>query len=284
MENEIIIVNPIPEPTPVEALVQNANDVISKKSLFIQNLLLEDVLNLTLVPINPELGDLEIASYSTHVRIDGQEVRPLVTTISASAFENMFLDAGTMYQKGDHYVSGLRIYFGLNAEEAEIPYLYPVYRPLFMSRVAAFAETSTGEYDPEAGNAYVFSEGRFKPITQEEADFLIANYKSQVTIKHYGEEEFTPFRQDADVESLEFPFQTIFTLMYDNAVEDVYLYNAIRPQNNGIDGVWQCILLLPAEANAFFQSNDMKGKYANRSKLCPPDCSVVMYEVEVFRG
>lgn len=281
-QDPIIILTP-PEPTPVDSLVQNANEVIGKKSLFIQNLLREDVLNLTLVPINPSLGDLEIKNYGDHVRIYGQEVELMVACIPAKAFENMFLAAGSMYQPGEHYVSGLRIYFGVNPIP-EIPALFPVYRPLFMSRVAKFAELGTGEYDPEAGPNFVFTDGEFEAITQEEADLYTATYKSQVTIKHYGEEDFTAFRPGEDVESLEFPFQTIFTLMIDNASNEVYLYNAIRPQNNGVNGIWECILLLPQEKESFFESNNMEGKYANRSKLCPPDCSVVLYEVEVFRG
>lgn len=273
----------LPEPTPVESLVQAANNVINKKSRFIQTLLREDVLNLTLVPINPTLGNKEIADYADHVRIDGQEVTPMVAAISATAIENLFLVAGSDYEPGEHYVAGLRIYFGVDPI-AGIPDIYPVYRPLFMKRIAEDEEASTGEYEPFAGPNFVFVDGEFAPITQEEADLITASYKSQVTIKHYDEIAFTAFRPGEDVESLEFPFQTLFTLMSDNEVNEIYLYNAIRPQNNGVVGVYECILLLPMEAERFFYSNNMKGKYANRSKLCPPDCSVVTYEVEIFRG
>lgn len=271
---------------PDAASSATASEVIQRKSGFIHGIISEDILNLALVPVNPGDGNKEIMDCLEYLRLNGQYMEFLVQTVPLRAMEELYIEAGKIPHTVHGHVTGLKIYFGIKADSVTggpMQQIFPIYQPLYMQREQSDVLGST-IYHALEDKYYVFESDVIRQITHAEADEYREHYRQQVTIKHYGENDFSDFRRDHDVEGVIFPFQTIFTLMHDNEVPEVYLYNAIRRKNNGQDGIWHCVLLLPEEMELFFGNGGiLDGMYANRSRLCPPDCYIIRYNVQLMR-
>lgn len=269
-----------PDPTSASA----SCEIIRRKSGFIHGMISEDIINLALVPVSPATGNIEIMDCLDYLRLNGEYVELLAQKIPLCAMEELYIEAGKISHTTQGHVTGLKIYFGVKTDSASgMQQIFPIYQPLYMQREQSEI-IGAAVYHALEDRYYVFESDAIRQITNAEADEYREHYRQQVTIKHYEEHDFTDFRKDHDVEGVIFPFQTIFTLMYDNDVQEVYLYNAIRKKNIGREGIWHCILLLPEEMELFFGNGGiLDGKYANRSRLCPPDCYILRYNVQVMK-
>ncbi len=275
-------------PTPVTDIVRRwAGDIeydpsnAQKIAGSIRTLLGEDVLDLTLVPLDPETGIEEIEQLSEFFRLQQADEtllppEPLIAEIPLQAFRFLYSQLNNA-DSPENYVNGLRMYLGADPEEANPQEIVPVYQPLAMDR------NTDGMYETQDNELYyVYTNGAFSAVSRETKDAYTKAYTQKIKIRTELGPGFRDYIKDQDTGSLIFPFQTLFTLAEENNnSESIWLYNAVRDKNidSGLyEGPRHCILLLPTPLNDN-QFPSMEGSYANRSRLCPPDCRAISYKV-----
>ncbi|MBL0910907.1 MAG: hypothetical protein IBJ09_00935 [Bacteroidia bacterium] len=276
-------------PTPVTDIIRRWAGYIEedpstaqKIAASIRTLLGEDVLDLTLVPLDPEIGIEEIEQVAEFFRLRQADetllhLEPQIAEIPLDAFRFLYSQLNNA-DSSENYVNGLRMYLGVDPEDENPQNIVPVYQPLAMDR------NTDGLYVTQDNELYyVYADGAFLPVSGETKDAYTKAYTEKIKIRTELGPGFRDYVKDEDTSSLIFPFQTIFTLAEENDnCESIWLYNAVRDKNidSGLyEGPRHCILLLPTPLNEDSHFPSMEGTYANRSRLCPPDCRVISYNV-----
>lgn len=253
-----------PFPTPVCNIVEYyqllGEDVRDLKN--------EDVIDQELAELGPDIAEPEIDDSDKYLKISSGLLRQEIVRIDRIAFVELFKRASKMRLGTISYVTGLKIHFGLVGSE-----ISPVFQPVFMER--KIMDSGIYTYDTNFELFYVYNPRTKQFDDAERGDFeKINTYKSSIQIKREVNGNFAPFSSSEDAEGVVFSFQTIFSLLYCNDNdEEVFLYNAIRKENNKMK---HCILL--ATKSKPFLEPVFENKYANRSHLCPP-CSSIKYKI-----
>lgn len=265
-----------PEPAPIDAIIRRFPALASLRN--------EDLLDLKYVPVDPKRGEEVIRNCHEFLTLGDNDMPPCIAEISRGAFEELYLKACGMWSRKAGYIIALKIYFGV--EEKNPGSLSPIFQPLYLKR--NYAAMTYGQYNvAEQGGYFAWTEDRFVTLGQKEFRNRTNKYRELIEIKRPCMPGLSPhFIPGEDVEAVIFPFQTIFTLIVDNNAPSVFLYNAYRKmscENNNC--IRHSILLFYKNLENYELANydDLVKKYANRSHLCPPDCSLLEYTVYKYR-
>lgn len=249
-------------------------DCMIKEFTFLKDKMdLEDWLDVQLaeIPKPPVLPQLD--NFSKVVKLKSgnfpntPEEGPIVS-IAYSAFQKLYEEALKLRKPGERHVTGLRISFGLSGASHRIKLLFQ----------AVYAKFDTGKnYDViENGEIYYYDEPSATFELYALAEDVRRKYRDNVLVQRTNDSSLTIFREGTDTESVTFPFQTIYTMMYDNLPDNhVLIYNAL-PANQEMSVVEHKHTLLLTTSDEQERTGKsfltFENKYANRSHLCPPGC------------
>ncbi len=205
-----------------------------------------------------------------------------IVKIPLSAFEGLFLEATRKRLHDNRYITALKIFMGSQENVG----IVPIFQPAYLKRARYDAVTQKELYQIPSygyGRCYKFVEANsmFEEIGRDERMKLIESYKteSMEIIRQEGE-PLSRFKQDTDVESCLFPFQTLFKLIQETPSDSIFLTNAIREVI--VDNTYENkhVFIVSGE-KINFEGPEIKAKFANRSHLCPP-CNAVDFGFDVF--
>lgn len=273
--------------TPVNEIVQAAESVAATKLAIAAMLPREDVLNLSEVPVSLSEGWLEVAEADIYFRLAGNTLPHLIDSIPVEALENLFVIASEGYSPGENYLTGLRIHYAVKSE----PHVSfsPVYQPVYMKWIEGEKPNDIYEVQDNT-NFYELNGNIFVPLGVEEANNRMNNYWQSVEIRSEASGSFAPPVKGESAESALFPFQSILTLIYENPITtEVCFYNSVRKETavNRAERVQHCVLLLSdtlRETEGLAVRSTPDWPFINRSKLCPPACRALDYDVDDKRG
>ncbi|WP_300489820.1 hypothetical protein [Flavobacterium sp.] len=253
------------EPTPIEDIIQLFPDLYPLRK--------EDILNLELAPKTREEGDQEIRDCDTYLQLDSHTVAYHLASLSLKQLTKLFEFATNLGDDNTERVTGLKVLIGAGTvADSTTTTLLPLFQPLYLKRIKS--EETIGTYEVFPGKYYQFKGSETNTVPEEDVEKYKKTYRVNVIIQ---EKEF---RSGVNTEAVIFPFQTIFTLLYDNEeTKEVLLYNAIRRDLDLDRNAKHSILL---SSQKMMEASNFKGKYANRSHLCPPDCNTLEYNVAKF--
>jgi len=248
-------------------------ELIAEFPFLENNMNLEDGLDMELAEVYKPPTLPVIVDFSQIVKLrNGNFPHPPnaapVACIKNTAFEKLYKEALKLRKPGEQHVTALRISFGLTNTSHEVKLLFQ----------AVYAKLDTGkDYDViENGEIYYYDEPSCTFELYALAEDVRRNYRRNVLVKHVGDQSPTAFIEGIDTESVTFPFQTIYTLMYDNRPDDyILIYNALPANKEMSEVEYKHGLLLTSsdEEREKRKLLDFKNKYANRSHLCPPGCN-----------
>ncbi len=261
---------------PVQKLIKRHPDLSAIRN--------EDVLNLEWDPREPAVGKKEILAVKDTLSIEDkpyQKFRIHENAISEFELVRLYKRAieGEDTTGKSEFITGLGIHFALNEEENK---LEPLYEPLFMTRLNY--RDHKASYEARGKGIFIFRDDKFTEIKENtEVEERRKRYGKNVKISRYFPGDFSPFITGTDVEKVIFTFQVIFTLLVDNYPKTaessgLFPYNSIRnpkKEEETLTPKKHCILLLPKPLEEFSgktTEDEFKDKYANRSRLCPPNC------------
>ena len=294
-------------PTPVEDIVclwasdiPQSMEIATREARNIQTLLGEDLLNLVHVPITPGEGIAEMKLFDDFFRAETANGNLIQVEMKSDALNiialrklyNMFNTDAIDY----NYVCGLRMHLGFDPNLSDTAILRPIYEPLLLKREDDDTYSIAENEEPVL---FLYHNGAFEQVSTGLLNDYTASYRNRIRVLIPETEEFRPFWPGYDTESLIFPFQTLFTLEQENYNYEnggypstLYLCNAgrnITPCSSEHKDVKHCLIILPWHPS-FSQDpvSSMQGMYANRSRLCPPDCrrfklDVILRRLKVLR-
>lgn len=236
---------------------------------------LEDQLDIDMSPVDPQVAQREIDACNEHLEINGAPINHSIMSVPMSAITTLYNAAMALRTDTANFVTGLKMH--LTIKDGLVSLLF---QPLLMTRPAPPVPIGEPFYNVTAGAFYAYDEATRTVALCPSRDYpvLLANYRNDIRIKHRIDIDFTRFIPDMDTEAIIFPFQTIVALAKDNGSNTIYFHNSIRlePVGGGYS-VKHCLLL----SSILLQGNSFKGKYANRSHLCPPSCNSIQYALLV---
>jgi hypothetical protein len=223
----------------------------------------------------------QVAQFSNVVRLKNTSItlNSDVIDIHKDAFEKLYADSVNMSQASGDYITAVKIWLGLEENNK----LKLLFQPICIQKnnendYLVCNHETIYFYDQSKTNAE-----KFQPINTIDAEALKKRYRKSMEIFHLNETIFRNFVKDFDTEAIIYPFQTIFTLIYDNlsANNSVMLRNSIATnrQSGNLDNR-HSILLYTTKAPEK-EILDFKNKYANRSHLCPP-CAGEISDLDLF--
>lgn len=259
-------------PTPV-------NGIVSKypQLAFLNQ---EDLLNLELSPISDESGIIESKECDTYLRISGGTLDLLADQVPFRELDSLFDEATGINANNTRYLTGLKITFGVaNVLSQQV---FGIYTPVKLETIDASGAKEKTYRIIESGNNYRVINNQFDLIAPPgDAVTFKDNYWQAAAIMRHGTTNHINLVSGEDTTSVLFPFQTLFTLDYENnisqRVDNLLVYNSIRKENitGGGLSIKHCLLLSPEIPVALY----FNGKFANRSHLCPPDCLDFTYRL-----
>jgi hypothetical protein len=186
-----------------------------------------------------------------------------IIDIDTSAFDQLYEYALSLKGMNGH-ITALKIWLGLDSNLKVTPLFQPVCANFKSGTTYTVSDYNKIYYYDENG-----SPGQmFQEYTS--AFDLRENYRKNIRIKHAGDTDFKEFIECDDTEAIIYPFQTIYTLMYDNPKANfVTLKNSIATTKTGLLKDQNAILLQAIKITKEV-TESFAGKYANRSHLCPP--------------
>ena len=204
---------------------------------------------------------------------DGQliDLDSVIIDIDVLAFEQLYTEALGLKGTTGH-ITSLKIWLGLDSNLIMTPLFKPV-----------CANFKSGNIYTVADNGKFYYYDETAPLGQKFKEYtstfdLRKNYRDTIRIKHEGDTEYKKFIENDDTEAVIYPFQTIFTLMYDNPNADfVILKNSIATTKSGVLKDQNAILLLAPKSRKDIVV--FTGKYANRSHLCPPCAEISDFDL-----
>ena len=239
----------------------------------------EDVINIEVIELSEAEASLEIQMCEQHLKINDIVLKnQLIRSISIRAFDKLFHLANSLKTNDVdtypiHFFTGVRIYFGVKDGD-----IFTLFRPVYIKRPATIPGQALAIYEGGIYTYVDFATKEFQPASSKHLARIKA-YEDQIKIKQNSPTaSYEKFDKLLDVNSVIFPFQTIYSLENCNStnnkrLDDIFLFSSIREEEGRIK---HCILLSPGkipidpeEDPAMFAN--LTGKYANRSHLCPPN-------------
>lgn len=229
---------------------------------------LEDTLDMDIVVVNNSYPLPQVDYFSSYFRKHGGTPLPrVIFGIKNTAFKAMYEKAVAFRTLGENHITALKIYLGLQDFS-----IVPIFQAVYTK------ETSEGEYSVIGeSDRYLYDTSTEVFVPYDELSGFEAAYQSNINIKHQQSSSFGTFIRGTDSEAVIYPFQTIYTLMYDNrndGDEYILLTNALSIDKTTGKLLIKHSLLLLATATEHGLL-DLKDKYANRSHLCPPGCGSI---------
>jgi hypothetical protein len=232
-------------------------------------LTLEDKLDIDMSPVDKDVARAEIEACNARLAINGKNINHEIAEVSIGAIGMLYKDAMLLRQNESNFVTGIKMNLIILNGVVSL-----VYQPVLMTRQPSVI----GEpfYNVAEGAFYTYNTSlqAFELFPTRNINVLTENYRNDIQIKHRVDTTFTSFIPNVDTESIIFPFQTIYALAKDNMSPSIFIHNSIRLEPVGGGYSVKHCLLLSAES---LEGNSFKGKYANRSHLCPPSCNLVQY-------
>lgn len=233
----------------------------------------EDVLDLKLSVLSVPTAIQEIAKCHLHLKVNGNVIPNLaMDSIDYSKFDKLFHEATSIEGAlGKSYLTGLKINFGIKNDA-----IFLVFQPVRLSK-----SDVPNRYDVYEGGYYYYADDidGFKNAQPDDLASL-AVYQKNIQIRHLNEPIFSNFVEGVDSTAVIIPFQVIFSLIYDNFNNtDIFLFNGIVEREvNGKNRINHSIFASSARDEdkttlkrvSYMVGTGFKGRYANRSHLCPP--------------
>lgn len=230
----------------------------------------QDDLCLEMSPVDISTADEEIALCNTHLFINGATINHVIAEVPMAAITKLKIAALSLKTIELNYVLGIKMHFIIENNLINL-----LYQPLYMTRPPSVI--GEPEYTVKEGDYYQFDVAT-QSFAQVGSPRLIsamkASYTTNIRIKHRLDVTPTGYIPGLDSTAVIFPFQTIEDLVRDNQGISFFIHNSIRKEPvGGAYSIQHCLLL----SSTLLTSNSFKGKYANRSHLCPPSCNAIQY-------
>jgi hypothetical protein len=269
--------------------------IVSTSCLTFEN---EDAIDLGPHVLDTNTAKVEAAAFNPNVVTSATGTLPLlIETIAANAFCKLKDSADALKSRDtcSHYVTGIRLIFGLNSNFNEVTLLY---QPVFLCRISS--ESGYGSYaiDEYNGSGYYYynrSSSSFE-ITTDASSFH--RYRDSILISHTPNDAYSHFRYPSlgndtltDVRSVIYTFQEIAALITDNGTTPyVKLWNTVQNINVPSAGTVvrkHAVLLGPDHLHVTGGSSSSPcsgggfcDAFANLQGMCPPGCIKLIYAVE----
>jgi hypothetical protein len=256
------------------------------------NLLNEDRIYLDRSFKSPINGEQEINLCANFLKIGNVIVDgniPLEIVDNVNGLIDLYKEATSLSKIGG-YITGLKMIFGIDVDpiDPQKSKVCLLYQPVCMQKNSNIGNTNKVRlYDIHDGpDIYKYNDTNktFTPIILDEVKKLVTNYTNVIQILHSDlpNDTHSDFIKGFDVESMIFPFQEIFALLYDNKPDEIIkISNCIK--KNEIDPSFLIIkhsILLSVNTTTESASGTFKGMYANLIHLCPPHCRKGVYHLE----
>ncbi|TSJ45381.1 hypothetical protein [Fluviicola chungangensis] len=211
----------------------------------------------------------QIVDFRSHFKWkDNNYLDVIAMGIKNTALKDLYQKASSKYSNGDVYLTALRIHHGASGYSQEL-----FFSPLYLKSTDGgvnFQVTELGRYMYDHQNE-VFIEGVASGVDIE--------YRTNIYVKPTLAGSFGNFSSGADVESVTYPFQTIYTMIFDSLTYNenyVTITNALpKDKATGNLLIKHSLLLMAAETEIGAIYPTFHGNYANRSHLCPPGCRII---------
>ncbi len=177
-------------------------------------------------------------------------------------------------------IPALRIHFGLTADGSTFKFLY---QALCLSQHSLDVAGKTVTYTVVNENMpyYKYNGGTnsFVPATVNDKKW-IDNYKKLIRIcKTSTCTTQEKYLEGVDTKSVVFSLHEIGSLIFDNTVESIQIYNAnIDTTIAGVTYNYHSIIIGPYGLPLTKKLLSFKNKYANLSHMCPPSCNYLRYK------
>lgn len=241
--------------------------MIKGKKLPLQN---EDILNLELALVVPDVGNIRIATGETHLLLNGQVIPVDLATIPMTEIERLYQQVSSYTSPDTGCLTALRVSYGARTVDGEIE-MDLFYRPVYLGYDEYHESTHSYMYSIlERGDLFNFRNGVFEIASEQDYDSAFTLFKDSITIKHTLEAtNYEPFVSGTDVDNVLIPFQTIFTLLLENDNDTLVLKNNVETVLNQLNyTVKQSILLFTEEITP---RGAFAGQFANRGTWGPPE-------------
>lgn len=187
--------------------------------------------------------------------------------IKNTAFKKLYEKAYTKHTDGDVYLTALRIHHGASSYSQEL-----FFSPIYLKSTdggANFSVTELGRY---------MYDHQSETFIEEVIPGIDVEYRANIQVKPLAG-SFGGFSSGTDVESVTYPFQTIYTMIFDSLAYNenyVTITNALpKDKATGNLLIKHSLLLMAAETEIGAVYPTFHGNYANRSHLCPPGCRII---------
>ncbi|MNJ90703.1 hypothetical protein D3C87_83400 [compost metagenome] len=230
----------------------------------------QDELCLELSPVDQSTADEEIQECNAHLFIKGSPIKHVIAEIPHDEVTKLKEAALLLKTIELNYVLGLKMHFIIDNDDVNL-----LYQPLYMSRPPSIIGEPV--YTVKEGDYYRFDpvQRKFSKMTSsKQVNTLKTAYTTHIRIKHRLDVTPTGYIPGLDSDAVIFPFQTIDDLIRENEGNGFFIHNSIRKEAvGGAYSIQHCLLL----SSAILTGNSFKGKFANRSHLCPPSCNSIQY-------
>jgi hypothetical protein len=254
----------------------NLCDVIAHYHPLLDDMLKEDRLKL-------EFSELEDDSQNDRFKLFDNYIRHNqlnlyldkdVFKIKDTAFNQLYNDAKSLHvDNTQRHVTALKIILGYDHGR-----ISPLFQPVYTKR------NTKGEYEiVNFGTVYAYDQNNHV-FVPDNTTTVVTNYQSEIRVKHDQENSFNRYIKDKDTTAVIFPFQTIYTLIYDNEIDGddcIKLVNCLATDDADVFQQKHSIVLIAKMLNTVEIFRNRKAmasfhnKFANRSHLCPPGCDAV---------
>lgn len=229
----------------------------------------EDTLNLELSVVSPDEGNLRIFHGETHLLLNDELIPTDLATIQKAELEILYDQVAGYTSTDKGCLTALRISYGAIVVDGEIK-MDLFYKPLYLNYHEYRENTHSYMYSiSQSGDLYNLINGKFEIVSEEDYDDAYNLLKDSLTIRHTLDTPiFEPFVEGKDVNYVIVPFQTIFTLLFDNGNNTLVLKNNVETVLHEVNySVKQTILLHSDEITS---NGPFAGQFANRTTWGPP--------------
>jgi len=256
---------PITYPTPIDLIVSEYPDLFPMEN--------EDVIDLTRVPVDLSTGETQVSQCDDYLRLNGNQINQLLDNLASDYLIELFNEATALKDASMNGLTAVKVILGVTIQ-GNVQKLLAIFQPLYLQRTRQSG--TEGSYTPIGGKFYIHENNEVTEIPGRDASTWSNNYVEN--IQFISPSPSTPPPPSSIINSLVILFQTIFTSLCQNQGSDeMNFYNAILTQRGVIS---QYLLLLP---NVLGTGAYLSSVYANRSHLCPPDCTLYKFEVVDFK-
>lgn len=252
----------------------------------------ERKLSLEWHPVKGSNGDDMITICKSYIKLQNTHLisENMPASILKSALSKLYLESNYL-RTSDSDILALKIILGVNENNTTHFFYQPICLNLKEELFDAALQKQGVYVVATEGAIHDYNSLIFQPSALANHD---ARYKERVKIRHDYNDPFTDFIDDADVTSIIFSFQEMFSFIYDVEIEhpEFYIYNCVRKIFTGEEtyDVKHSLLLATEKRVPPVDVPLLKGimavqyiqrtAYANLAHLCPPNCNRFLYPLE----